>query len=92
MAASSSNVDVLRLEYPRTADEVAKATDPAGQSLEISDPRQWVVLLVQRQQQAQRDLEILYEACGKEVDRNDARLVQIEADYITPGVLMMYGG
>ena len=40
--SGSSNVDMLRLEYPRTANEVETQADPSQAIIEIQKPVSWV--------------------------------------------------
>ena len=79
--AASSNVEMIRFEYPRTANEVQTQTDPSNAMVEIWNPIAWVRELVRQQQQAQDDLQTLYEMCGEQFDRQDRRLRRIETNY-----------
>jgi len=79
--AASSNVDMLRLEYPSTAVEIYADCGPSQPSVEIRHPAAWVRLLVTQQRQAQWDLEQLYTACRMAFDRGDRRIQQIEQNY-----------
>lgn len=72
-------MELLRLEYPRTASQVEDGTDPSNyiieiQTIEIQNPLSWVWQLVHRYAQAQKDLRYLYDVCGNEFDRQDRRL------------------
>jgi len=79
--AASSNVDMLRLEYPSTAVEINTDRAPSQPLVEICHPATWVQLLVTQQRQAQCDLEQLYTACGMTFDRGDRQIQQIEKNY-----------
>jgi len=50
---------------------------------EIANPAVWVRILVQQQQQAERDLKQLTEMCGDAYDRTDRRPREIEQAYQT---------
>ena len=40
--AASSSVEMIRFEYPRTANEVQTQTDPNDMVIEITNPIAWV--------------------------------------------------
>jgi len=72
---------MIRFEGPRTANEVQTQTDPNSMVVEITNPIAWVRQLVRQHQQAQDDLQTLYELCGDQFDRQDRRLRRIETNY-----------
>jgi len=78
---TESNVDMLRLEYPRTALEVYNDTETDQPTIDLPNPTAWVRLLVTQHQQAQWDLEQLHGMCGDAYDRADRRIVAIERNY-----------
>ena len=59
--ATSSNVEMIRFEYPRTANVVQTQTDPSSAMVEVQNTIAWVRQLVRQHQQAQDDLQTLYE-------------------------------
>jgi hypothetical protein len=77
----SSNVDMLRLEYPRSLDDVTHDRMIENDTVEIKNPADWARMMINYHHQAQRDLRTLYEACGKQFTRDDYRLRQIEHNY-----------
>jgi hypothetical protein len=79
--APSSNVDMLRLEYPRTAMEVYNDQESDQTTIDMPNPSAWLRLLIQQQQQAQWDLEQLFNICGDAYDRADRGVVAIERTY-----------
>jgi len=79
--ATSSNVEMIRFEYPRTTNEVQTQTDPSSAMVEIQNPIAWVRQLVRQHQQAQDDLQTLYEMCGEQFNRQDRRFRRIETNY-----------
>jgi hypothetical protein len=81
--SASSNVDMLRLEYPSTQLQITDGTSPSQPVLEITRPASWVQTIVHQHEQAQQDLRQLYEACGNQFDQNDYRIRQIERAYET---------
>jgi len=68
---TESNVDMLRLEYPRTAMEVYNDAETNQPTIDLPNPTAWVRLLVMQYQQAQWDLEQLHIMCGDAYDRAD---------------------
>jgi len=78
---TESNVDMLLLEYPRTALEVYNDTETDQPTIDLPNPTAWVRLLVTQHQQAQWDLEQLHGMCGDAYDRADRRIVAIERNY-----------
>ena len=72
---------MIRFEHPRTANEVQTQTDPNDMVVEITNPIAWVRQLIRQHQQAQDDLQTLYEMCGDQFDRQDRRLRRIETNY-----------
>lgn len=81
--AASSNIDMLRLEYPRNIDDIYNDTEPNNDTVDIPDPANWLRQLVHQHQQAQSDLQRLREVCGGQFDRNDRRIRAIERNYET---------
>ena len=79
--AASSNVDMLRLEYPQTITEVVELTAPNDESVEIHEPPMWMRQTIHQYTAARRDLLRMYEACGKNLDRDDRRIRDIEQNY-----------
>ena len=49
---TKSNVDMLRVEYPRTAKEVYSDTETDQQTIDLPNTTAWVRLLVTQHQQA----------------------------------------
>jgi len=78
---TESNVDMLRLEYPRTALEVYNDTETDQPTIDLPNPTAWVRLLVTQHQQVQWDLEQLHGMYGDAYDRPDRRIVAIEWNY-----------
>jgi len=78
---TESNVDMLRLEYPRTALEVYNDTVTDQPTIDLPNPTAWVQLLITQHQQAQWDLEQLHGICGDVYNRADRRIVAIEWNY-----------
>jgi len=66
---TESNVDMLRLEYPRTALEVYTETETDLPTIDLPNPTAWVRLLVTQHQQAQWDLEQLHGMCADAYNR-----------------------
>jgi hypothetical protein len=79
----SSNVTMLRLEYPQTVSEVIQFVEPRLDTVEIRDPPSWLRQLVYQHEQAKRDLQHLYELSGNQLDRDDHRIRAIERSYAT---------
>jgi hypothetical protein len=79
----SSNVTMLRLEYPQTVSEVIQFVEPRLDTVEIPDPPGWLRQLAYQHEQAKRDLQHLYELSGNQLDRNDHRILQIVRNYAT---------
>jgi hypothetical protein len=52
----SSNVTMLRLEYPQTVSGVIQFVEPRLDTVEISDPPGWLRQLAYQHEQAKRDL------------------------------------
>jgi hypothetical protein len=69
--STSSNVDMLRLEYPSTQLQITDGTSPSQPILEITRPASWVRTIVYQHEQAQQNLRQLYEACGHWFDHDD---------------------
>jgi hypothetical protein len=74
----SSNVTMLRLEYPQTVSEVIQFVEPRLDTVEIRDPPSWLRQLVYQHEQAKRDLQHLYELSGNQLGRDDYRIRAIE--------------
>jgi len=74
---------MLRLEAPRDLLQITDGTPRPEQAVEIANPAVWVRILVQQQQQAERDLKQLTEMCGDAYDRTDRRTREIEQAYQT---------
>jgi hypothetical protein len=72
--AASSTVDMLRLEHPRTIEDIYNDTYPNGDIAEIRDPASWLRQLAHQYLLAQTDLQRLHHLCGREFDRNDPRI------------------
>jgi hypothetical protein len=79
----SSNVTMLRLEYPKTVGEVIQYAEPRLDTIEIREPPGWLRQLVYQHEQAKRDLQHLYELSGNQLDRNDHRIRAIERNNAT---------
>ena len=78
---TESNIDMLQLEYPRTAMEVYSDAETDQPTIDLPNPTAWVRLLVTQHQQAQWDLEQLHGMCADAYDRADRRIVAIERNY-----------
>jgi len=78
---TTSNVDMLRLEYPSSVVQVYTGDTPLQPSIDLKDPRAWLQLLVSQQRQAQLDLEQLHTVCGSAYDRSDKRIQRIKETY-----------
>jgi len=63
LVATSSNVDMLRLEYPASAVQVYAGDSPIQPTIDLKNPPDWLHSLVSQQQQAQWDLEQLHKVC-----------------------------
>jgi len=81
LPAASSNVDMLRLEYPASAVQVYMGDIPPQPSIDLKDPPAWLQLLVSQQRQAQWDLEQLHMVCSSAYDRSDRRIQCIKETY-----------
>jgi len=68
LPAPSSNVDMLRLEYPASAVQIYTGDTPPQPSINLRHPPAWLQLLVSQQRQAQWDLEKLHTVCGSAYD------------------------
>ena len=79
----SSNVTMLRMEYPQTVSEVIQFVEPRLDTVEIRDPPGWLRQLVYQHEQAKHDLQHLYELSGNQLDCNDHRIRAIERNYAT---------
>jgi hypothetical protein len=79
----SSNVTMLRLEYPQTVSEVIQFVEPRLDTVEISDPPGWLRQLAYQHEHAKRDLQHLYELSGNQLDRNNHRIRAIVRNYAT---------
>jgi len=90
--AASSTVDMLRLEHPRTIEDIYSDTYPNGDIAEIRDPASWLRQLAHQYLLAQTDLQWLHHLCGRGFDRNDPRIRTIERNYETlcQGVRYIY--
>jgi len=90
--AASSNVDMLRLEYPRTLTEVVQYTAVDDESVEVREPPMWMRQMIHQYTQAKRDLIRMYDACGQNLDRNDRRILDIEQNYevLAEGIRYVY--
>jgi len=78
---TESNVDMLRLEYPRTALEVYNNRETDQPTIGLPNPTVWVRLLVTQHQRVQWDLEQLHGQYGEAYDRADRQIVAIERNY-----------
>ena len=90
--AASSNVDMLRLEYPRTITEVVEYTASNDESIEIREPPMWMRQMIHQYTAIRRDLLRMYDACGKNLDRDDRRIRDIEQNYqvLVDGIRYVY--
>ena len=87
----SSDFNMLRLEAPRPIAMITAGTRSA-EHVESASPATWIRCLVRHQTQAERDLHQLFEACGNQFDRQDRRMVAIEAAYneLSDGARYLY--
>jgi len=81
--ATSSTIDMLRLEYPRNIENVYNDTYPENDSIEIWESASWLRQLAHQHQLAQTDLQWLHHICVGEFDQNDRRIHLIEQSYAT---------
>ena len=90
--AASSTVDMLRLEHPRTIEDIYSDTYSNGDIAEIRDPASWLRQLAHQYLLAQTDLQRLHHLCGRGFDRTDPRIRTIERNYETlcQGVRYIY--
>ena len=90
--AASSNVDMLRLEYPRSITEIVEFTVVNDETVEVHDPPVWMRQMIHQYTSARRDLVRLYEACGNTFDRNDRRIRDIKQNYqvLADGIHYVY--
>jgi len=79
--SASSNVDILRLQYPRSMSNVIDDCTPDDTTVEIRHPAGWIRLMATQHRTAQRDLRQLHQACGGQFNRNDSRIKEIERNY-----------
>jgi len=79
--STSSNVDILRLQYPRTMSNVIDDCTPDDTTVEIRHPAGWIRLMATQHRTAQRDLRQLHQACGGQFNRNDSKIKEIERNY-----------
>lgn len=79
----TSNVTMMRLEYPQTSNEIVQLAAPRLDTIEIRDPPAWLRQLVYQHEQAKRDLQRLYELSGNRLDENNPRIRAIEQNYTT---------
>jgi hypothetical protein len=79
----SSNITMMRLEYPQTVSEVIQFVEPRLDTVEIRDPPGWLRQLVYQHEQAKCDLQHLYELSGNQLDCNDHCIRTIERNYAT---------
>jgi hypothetical protein len=90
--AASSTVNLLRLEHPRSANDVYNDTYPNNDSVEIHEPASWLRQLAHQHRLAQADLQRFRQICGGEFDRNERHIRSIERSYETllQGVRYIY--
>jgi hypothetical protein len=90
--AASSTVNLLRLEHPRSADDIYNDTYPNNDSVEIHEPASWLRQLAHQYQLAQADLLQFHQICGGECDRNDRPIRSMERSYevLLQGVRYIY--
>jgi hypothetical protein len=81
MGATSSNVNMLHLKYPRNTAEVYNDTSPGNNTVEIREPTSWLRQLVHQYHQAQADLHRLRQICVGQFDGDDRRIRAIEQNY-----------
>jgi len=81
--AASSTVDMLRLEHPRTIEDVDNDTYPDNDIVEIREPASWLRQLAHQHLLAQTDLQRLRQVSGGEFDRTNGRIRSIERSYET---------
>jgi hypothetical protein len=87
-----SNIAVLRLEYPQTADEVLEHAEPRPERVDIRDPPGWLRQLVYQHERAKRDFQQFYELNGNRLERHEPRTRVIEQNYdiIYQGLRYLY--
>jgi hypothetical protein len=81
--AAPSTIDMLRLEHPRTIEDVYNDTYPNNDIVEIREPASWLRQLAHQHLLAQTDLQRLRQVCGGEFDRTNRRIRSIERSYET---------
>jgi hypothetical protein len=79
--AASSTVNLLRLEHPRSDEDVYNDIYPNNDSVEIHEPASWLRQLAHQHQLAQADLQRFRQICGGEFDRTDRHIRSIERSY-----------
>jgi hypothetical protein len=87
---ATSSVDMLRLEYPRTSEEIFSNAVTTNDPVEVINPAAWVRQMAGMYIQAQRDLRQYQEALGAQFDRQHERVRAIEASYNTLCGAMRY--
>jgi len=89
--AASSNVDMLRLEYPQTITEIVNYV-PSDDCIEIHEPPVWMRQMIHQYTQARKDHNRMYNACRQNIDRNDRRILKIEQNYkvLADGIRYVY--
>jgi len=92
IGAASSTVDMLRLEHPRTIEDVYNDTYPNGDIAEIQEPVTWLRQLAHQHLLAQTDLQRFRHLCGREFDRNDHSIRAIKRNYeiLCQGIRYIY--
>ena len=69
---------MLRLEHPRTIEDVYNDTYPDNDIVEIREPASWLRQLAHQHLLAQTDLQRLRQVCGGEFDRTNRCIRSIE--------------
>jgi hypothetical protein len=87
-----TDVDMLRLEAPTPRLQIENGETTVSPTLEINRPASWVLALVHQHEQAQVDIQLLYDLCGGHIDHTDRRIRRIEQAYDTlyRGTLYVY--
>jgi hypothetical protein len=87
-----SSVDMLRLEYPRTATDIVTNTSPNNESVDMPNPPAWVRQMAGMYRQAQRDLLQYQRLLGEAYDRTDNQIQTIEHNFnaLTEAIRYLY--
>jgi len=74
---------MLCLEAPRNTQQITDGSESKDEVVEIENPTGWVRSLVHQQEQAEADLQQLWELSGSTLDRTNRRIRDIKWAYMT---------